>query len=427
MRDATVAGWCLGLATMACVGADWPSYRGPLGNGHSPEMISKSWPQGGPKVLWRVPSRGGFSSMVVADGRVACLELRDFGGADQEAVVVRDAATGKELWARGLGTVKTGDGGQAGASGNDGGDGPRSTPAMSGGRVYTFSAKLVLQCFDAQTGAEAWKHDLAKEFSGRNISWQNAQSPVVEGGLVLAAGGGSGQSLLALDQASGEVRWKAFDETITHATPVVADILGKRHAVFFLKSGLLAVEPGTGKELWRYAFPFTISTAASPVVAGDIVYCSAGYGVGAGAVRISRAGDGYQATEIYRKAGNKPLANHWSTPVLHEGHLYGMFQFKEYGTGPVKCVEVATGEVKWERGGFGPGHVIGIDKHVLALSDAGELVLIRATPSGYIEAGRADVLPGKCWTTPVVSGGHVFARSTQEAVCLDVSAKGAAR
>jgi hypothetical protein len=179
--------------------------------------------------------------------------------------------------------------------------------------------------------------------------------------------------------------------------------------------------------LWRYAFPFSISTAASPVVAGDVVYCSAGYGVGAGAVRISREGAAFKATEIYRKAGNKPLANHWSTPVLHEGHLYGMFQFKEYGTGPVKCVNIVTGDVKWEKNGFGPGHVIGVDQHILALSDAGELVLIKATPSGYEEVVRADVLPGKCWTTPVVAEGHVFARSTQEAVCLDVSVKGASR
>lgn len=426
MTNAGFLSLFLGAST-ACIAADWPSYRGPSGNGHSPEKIARSWPDGGPKALWRVPSRGGFSSMVVANGRVACLELRDFGGADQEALVVRDAATGKELWARGLGTVKTGDGGQAGAAGNDGGDGPRSTPAFSDGRVYSFSAKLVLQCFDARTGTEVWKHDLLKEFAGRNISWQNAQSPVVEGDVVLVAGGGSGQSLLAFDKASGGVRWKSFDETITHATPVVADLLGRRQAVFFLKSGLLAVDPDTGKELWRYAFPFSISTAASPVVAGDVVYCSAGYGVGAGAVRISREGAGFKATEIYRKAGNKPLANHWSTPVLHEGHLYGMFQFKEYGSGPVKCVDVVTGDVKWERPGFGPGHVIAVDKHVLALSDAGELVLIKATPSGYDEVVRADVLPGKCWTTPVVAGGHVFARSTQEAVCLDVSAKGASR
>lgn len=420
-------GVAAGFCAVSLQAADWPSYRGPSGNGHSPEKISRKWPENGPKVLWRVPSRGGFSSFAVAGSKAACLELRAINGVDQEAVVVRDAGTGKELWSAALGTLKINDGGQDGAAGNKGGDGPRSTPALDGGRVYTFSAKLVLQCFDAATGKEVWKHDLTKEFGGRNISWQNAQSPVIEGDLVLVAGGGAGQSLLAFDKKSGEVKWKAFDETMTHATAVVADVLGKRQAIFFVKSGLLAVDPKTGAELWRYAFPFAVSTAASPVVSGDVVYCSAGYGVGAGAVRITREGEAWKATEIYRKTGNKPLANHWSTPVLFDGHLYGMFQFKEYGTGPVKCVDIKTGDVKWEKPGFGPGHVIGVDRHVLALSDSGELVLIEATTSAYTEVARADVLPAKCWTTPVLSGGRVFARSTEEAVCLDVTLQGASR
>ena len=423
--------WCAGLIAGVCViplhAADWPGYRGPSGNGHSPEKISRSWSAEGPKVLWRVPSKGGFSSFVVSGGRAVCLELREFNGVEQESVVARDAGTGKELWAQALGTLKINDGGHDGAAGNKGGDGPRSTPALDGNRVYTYSAKLVLQCFDAATGKEVWKHDLMKEFAGGKISWQNAQSPVVEGDLVLVAGGGAGQSLLAFDKKSGEVKWKAFDETSTHATPVVTEILGQRQAVFFLKSGLLAIDPKSGVELWRYAFPFAVSTAASPVVSGDLVYCSAGYGVGAGAARITRGRGGWKATEVYRKPGNKPLSNHWSTPVLVNGHLFGMFQFKEYGSGPVKCVEAKTGEVKWEKPGFGPGHVIAIDRHVLALSDTGELVLIEAATDAYKEVARADVLPGKCWTTPVVSGGHVFARSTEEAVCLDVAVRGAAR
>ena len=415
------------LAVMGVQAADWPSYRGPLGNGHSPEKISRAWPEGGPKVLWRVPSRGGFSSFAVAGGRAVCLELREFNGVEQEAVVARAADTGKEQWVQPLGTMKINDGGQDGAAGNKGGDGPRSTPALDGGRVYTLSAKLVLQAWDAATGKEVWKHDLVKEFAGRNISWQNAQSPVVEGDLVIVAGGGAGQSLLAFDKKSGEVKWKGFDETMTHSTPVVGEILGQRQAVFFLKSGLLAVDLKTGAELWRYTFPFAVSTAITPVIAGDVVYCSAGYGVGAGAARITREGNAWKATEIYRKPGNKPLANHWSTPVLFDGHLFGMFQFKEYGSGPVKCVDVKTGDVKWEKAGFGPGHVIGIDRHVLALSDSGELVLIEAATGEYKEVARADVLPGKCWTTPVVAGGHVFARSAEEAVCLDVAPRGASR
>jgi outer membrane protein assembly factor BamB len=250
---------------------------------------------------------------------------------------------------------------------------------------------------------------------------------VVDGDVVLVAGGGAGQSLLAFDAGTGAVRWKGFDETMTHSTPLVTEIHGQRQAVFFLKSGLLSVDVKTGAELWRYAFPFAVSTAITPVVSGDVVYCSAGYGVGAGAARITREGGVWKATEIYRKAGNKPLANHWSTPVVFDGHLFGMFQFKEYGTGPVKCVDVKTGEVKWEKNGFGPGHVIGVDRHVLALSDTGELVLIEAATGSYKEVARADVLPGKCWTTPVVAGGRVFARSATEAVCLDVTVQGAGR
>jgi outer membrane protein assembly factor BamB len=204
---------------------------------------------------------------------------------------------------------------------------------------------------------------------------------------------------------------------------VPATILGQRQVIFFLQSGLLAVEPKTGKELWRYAFDYKISTAASPVVSGDIVYCSAGYGVGAGAVRITKEGAGFKASELYRARGNKPLANHWSTPVLKDGFMYGMFQFKEYGKGPVKCVDIQSGEVKWEQEGFGPGHVILAGDQVLALSDAGELVVFDAKPQGYQERARADILEGKCWTTPVLVDGRIYARSTKEAVCLDVSGK----
>lgn len=408
------------LLPLAAAAADWPMYRGPEGTGRTPEKVKVPWPANGPRVAWKVPSTGGFSSFAVASGRAFCLELREVSGAEQEVLVARNADTGAEMWAKPLGTVKIHDGGDDGTPDNKGGDGPRSSPAADGSRVYAFSSRLVLSAFDAKSGNELWKHDLIREFQGQNISWQNAQSPVVEAGKVLVAGGGNGQALLAFDAKSGEVAWKGFSDTITHATPVVGTIGGKRQAVFFLKSGLVAVDPAKGTELWRYAFPFKVSTAASPVIAGDIVYCSAGYGVGAGAVKVAKDGAGWTATEVYRKAGNKPLANHWSTPVLHDGHLYGMFQFKEYGSGPVKCVDIATGDVKWEKAGFGPGQVIGSGADVLALTDAGELVVFGASPKAYEEKARAKVLDGKCWTTPVVANGRVFARSTKEAVCLEL-------
>ena len=400
--------------------ADWPQYRGALTNGATPEKILKPWTGAAPKLLWKVPSEGGFSSFAVAGTRAFTLSLKEIDGAKQESVVAHDAATGKELWAAALSFAKYDGGGNDGTPDNKGGDGPRSTPAIVGSNVIVLSSQLTLACFDGANGNVVWKKDLLKEHGGRNIQWQSAASPMLAGGLLYVAGGGPGESLLAIDPKDGSVVWKAFDEKMTHATPVATNILGQPQIVFFLQSGLLAVEPKTGKELWRYTFPYKISTAASPVVSGDIVYCSAGYDVGAGAVKITKEGLGFKATEIYRFRGNKPLANHWSTPVLKDGYLYGMFQFKEYGGGPVKCVDIKDGSVKWEQPGFGPGHVILAGDQMLALSDAGELVLISAQPTGYKEIARAKVVDGKCWTTPVLANGRIYVRSTREAACYEV-------
>ncbi len=410
-------------AALPAMAADWPQYRGSLTNGVTAEKVGALWKSGATKQVWKVPSEGGFSSFTVAGARLFTLALKEAEGAKQESIVAMDAATGKELWFAPLNFPKYDGGGDAGTKENKGGDGPRSTPSVDGGFVYAYSSQMALRCYDAASGKEVWNRDVLKGHAGRNIRWQNATSPLLEGGLLYVAGGGAGESILALNPKDGSVVWKAFDEQMTHATPVAATVLGQRQVIFFLQSGLLAVEPKTGKELWRYAFEYKVSTAASPVVSGDVVYCSAGYGVGAGAVRISKEGAGFKATELYRIRGDKPLANHWSTPVVKDGFLYGMFQFKQYGEGPVKCVNIATGEVKWEKPGFGPGNVILAGDKVLALSDAGELVLIDATPSGYKEVARADILDGKCWTTPVLANGRIYARSTTEAVCIDVSGR----
>ena len=399
---------------------DWPQYRGPLTTGATPEKILKPWTGAAPKLLWKVPSEGGFSSFAVAGTRAFTLSLKEIDGAKQESVVAHDAATGKELWAAPLNFAKYDGGGNDGTGDNKGGDGPRSTPTIVGSNVIVLSSQLTLACFDGTSGNVVWKKDLLKEHGGRNIQWQSAASPMLAGGLIYVAGGGPGESLLAIDPKDGSVVWKAFDEKMTHATPVATNILGQPQIVFFVQSGLLAVEPKTGKELWRYAFPYKISTAASPVVSGDIVYCSAGYDVGAGAVKITKEGSAFKATEIYRFRGNKPLANHWSTPVLRDGYLYGMFQFKEYGGGPVKCVDIKDGSVKWEQPGFGPGHVILAGDQMLALSDTGELVLIAAQPTGYKELARAKVVDGKCWTTPVLANGRIYVRSVREAACYEV-------
>jgi outer membrane protein assembly factor BamB len=402
--------------------ADWPQYRGPNHDGKSPESVAP-WPAAGPKIAWKIPTPTGFSSFAVSGGKAFTLVRREMDGADREVCLALEAVSGKELWATPVGIAKYQGGGDDGKSPNKGGDGPRSTPSIAGDRVLVFNAQLRLVDLDAATGKEVWAKELIKEFKGANIGWENAASPLVDGELVFVAGGGSGAAFLAFHIKDGTVAWQSGEEKITHASPVAATIAGTRQIIFFMQSGLVAVAADSGKELWRYAFPYRVSTAASPVVGGDIVYCSAGYGVGSAAVKITKADAGFTVTELWRLKGDKPVASHWSTPIFHDGHLYGMFSFKEYGDGPLKCVELATGQVKWEKPGFGPGNVTLASNRLIALSDAGEVVLVEAKPDAYAEVARAKVLDGKCWSTPTLSGGRIYVRSTKEGVCLDAAGK----
>jgi outer membrane protein assembly factor BamB len=407
------------VLTAVCL-ADWPQYRGVHHNGISTEAVSK-WPSDGPRALWRVPAPDGFSSFTTGNGRVFTIVGRNIDGAPREVCVALDESTGKELWAAPVGVAKYDGGGDSGTENNKGGDGPRSTPSVDGDRVYVLSGQLYLACLESATGKEIWSKNLLKDYAGRNITWQNAASPLVEGDLVFVAGGGPGQSLLAFNKNNGQLAWKGQDDKMTHATPIATTILDKRQIIFFTQSGLVSVTPESGEVLWRYTFPYKVSTAASPVVAGQIVYCAAGYGVGAGAVKVTKSGDSFSAKELWRSTGNQPVANHWSTPVYRDGHLYGMFSFKEYGSGPLKCVEVATGKVVWEKPGFGAGNVILAGNRVLALADDGQLILVEANPKEYQEVARAKVVSGKCWSTPIVSNGRIYLRSTKEAVCLQSS------
>jgi outer membrane protein assembly factor BamB len=409
---------CLGLASSTLAG-DWPQYRGPELNGISTEKVDVKWAAGGPKTAWKIEATGGFSSFAVAGGR--CFTLVSRNG--KEVCIAVDAKTGKEQWAVEVDDAKYQGGGDSGTPDNKGGDGPRSTPTVAGGIVYTYSQGLNLHALDAATGRKVWQHSIANEFAGRNISWKNASSPVVEGGLVIVGGGGPGQSLLAFDAKSGAVAWKTGDEMMTHGMPTVATIHGVRQVIFFLKSGLVAVSPKDGKELWRQAFPFNVSTAIMPVVADDIVYCSAGYGVGGGAYRIAKSGAGFKSSELWRTPGDKDVANHWSTPVHHNGHLYGMFSFKKYGSGPLKCVDLKTGKIAWEQQGFGAGNVTLVNGKLLALADDGNLVVVEAMPAGYKEVARHKAIAGKCWSTPAYSDGRIYLRSTKEGVCLDPAGK----
>lgn len=414
IESAVLGAMCMAWAGSAAYAAEWPQYRGPNQDGISTEKASVGWKADGPATVWRVPMSRGFSSYAVSGGKVFTQVISTNSGSPLEVCVALDAATGKQLWSTDIGVGK-------GYSGGGEGDGPRSTPTVSDGMVCLLSPALVVYGLDAATGSKVWSRDLMKEHAGRNIGWNSAASVVVDGDLAFVAGGGPGESLLALNRKTGAVVWKAHDEMMTHSTPVAATILGARQIIFFVQSGLLAVAPADGKVLWRFPFRYNVSTAISPVVSGDIVYCSAGYDVGGAACRIAKEGDGFAAKQLWAIPGNALVANHWSTPVCKDGYLYGMFSFKQLKTGPLKCVELATGAIKWTQSGFGQGNVILVGDKVLALADSGQLVLVEATPDAYKEDQRTQAVAGKCWSTPAFSNGRLYVRSVSEGACLEVA------
>jgi len=411
-----------GALSFTAVAADWPQFRGPNHDGSSPEHILTVWPAAGLKQIWKRPMADGFSGITVADGRAFTLETRETNGGPQETCVAMDANTGRELWAAPLGGFKYDEGGDKGTPDNDGGDGPRSTPACDGGKVYAYTSGMKLSCMDAATGRQVWACDMIREHAGRNIPWQCAASPMIDGDLLFVAGGGTGQALLAFDKNDGRVVWKGQDDLMTQSTPVAATILGVRQVIFLTQKGLVSVAPATGAVLWRFPFRFKVSTAISPVVCGDIVYASAAYGVGTSACKISKTEHGLAAARLWSQPAGV-LANHWSTPVYSEGYIYGISGQGKFGSAPLVCVNAATGKVLWSHDGFGPGGCALADGCVLVLSDAGDLALVKATPAGYNEIARCHALAGKCWNSPSISQGRIYARSTREGACLDVSVK----
>ena len=400
--------------------ADWPQYRGPNHDGKSPDPIRTDWSAQAPRVVWKAPLGLSLGTFAVV-GDKAYIMVSKGGDEGLQCLGVND---GKEQWFAPVGRT---------INDRQGGNGPRTTPMVVGDKVYALGTYFNLVCVNAADGKPVWTKDLAKEYGAQNETqgikeWGNAASPIVEGDLVIVPGGGrNGQTFLAFDRNSGELKWKAGSERVTHATPTPATIHGVRQIIFFTHSGLVSIEPKSGKELWREAFPWNVSTASAPVVGGkdgDVVYCAAAYTVGSAAFKISKDGEKFSAKQLWRLKGNDN-GNHWMTPVHHDGHVYGLYGHRRKGDAKLECREIETGDVKWSElapAGAG-GAVTMAGKHLVVQHEDGKIVLVEATPEAYKKVAETQPLKGKAWSMAVPAGGRLFVRTDKEAACLDVAAE----
>lgn len=406
----------LSVAAGLATAADWPRYRGPAGDGVAEDAKLEKLTI---TQVWKNPVGDAFGQIAVVGEKALLMAER---GADEFCVCL-NAATGKEIWATRIDkSIKDGNG-----------NGPRSTPNIDGKMVYVLGTNLKVSCLDLETGKEVWKHDLVAEHGAKVQMWGSASSPVVIDDLVLVTGGGAGKGISAFKKDTGALAWAKTNETQTHATPTVAKIKDKVQAICLMKSGLVSVDPANGNVLWTLPIAKAGSAGAvapSPIVGGkdgDIVYWSIGYSVGSGACKVAQNGGKWTATELWNTPGNA-LQTTWSTAVYRDGFVYGLFGHAD-NNGPLACVDILTGKVKWNKAGFGSqgGVALSGDK-LLVQTVKGELVLVSATPDAFKELDRKTILKAKDWTAPTLANGMIFSRNTSaqqggnaaEIVCFKV-------
>jgi outer membrane protein assembly factor BamB len=403
-----LAACLLGGLVFPAAAGDWPQFRGPARDGTSPEKgLLATWPAKGPPLVWDLKVGEGYSGPAVAGERLILFHRVE----NKEVVECLSAVDGKKSWKYAYATTYQDQIGK--------GDGPRSTPVISGKWVYTLGAEGLLHCFELASGKKVWARALNKEYKVKQNWFGVGTTPLVEGGLVILNVGGEGAGIVALAADTGKEKWKATTDDASYASPVAATIDGARQVIFLTRAGVVSLNPKDGKvrfkKPWRSRESASVN-AASPVVVKDLVFVSASYETGALLLKVGKD----RAREVWKS--DEVLSCHYETPVYHDGFLYGFDGRQENGA-RLRCVELKTGKVRWTKEDFGCGSMILADKKLIILTEAGDLVLAEPTPAGYKERARATVLTGPCRAPIALANGRLYARDAKRLVCLDLKKK----
>ena len=425
----TIAAFCLCFsavpvtrsANMAPSTSDWPQWRGPERNGISQETgLLKQWPAEGPKLLWQVNDIGdGYSTPSVVGTRIFLMSNR---GMENEFVQALSTQDGKPIWTTRVGNV-----------GNPNQNPPypkaRSTPTVDGDFIYALGSDGDLACLEAKSGKIRWQKNIRKEFGGEPGEWAYAESPLVDGDVVVVTPGGAQATIVALNKKTGAVIWKSAvpgGDPAGYASAIVVQGGGRKQYVQCLSKGMVGVDAKTGQFLWRNkevakgpAQYFT------PVARGEHVYGGA-LGVGGVLVRLKPDGGGVVAEQVYFTRG---LPNGLGGAVLVGEHLYGT----DIAVGPLVAVEFTTGKVKWKTESIGRVSIAYADG-LLYLHDLnGDVALVEATPEGYRQKGRftppaqptkkqAGPFPEGAFAYPVIANGRLYIRDLGTLWAYDIKA-----
>jgi len=428
-------------------GSDWPRFLGPNGDATSPETgLLDGWGKEGPPLDWSREVGTGYGAPSVRESRLV-LHHR-MGPA--EIVEAMDAVTGKTEWRHGYPSAYVDPYGYN--------NGPRCTPLLTEDYCYTFGAEGRLLCLGLKTGTVVWQRETARDWTIPEAFFGVGSTPVLEGNrLIVMVGGQPNSGVVALDPDTGKTLWESVGKDnwegvpkkgwpgeapvvwseawkqASYSSPVAATIHGQRHILCLMRQGLVSLNPTNGHVNFSFWFQSRVNesvNAMNPVVQDDLILISGAY-YKVGSVLLRVAPDGASAEEIWR---NTSLEQHWMTPLLVEGNLYA-FSGRNEPDAELRCVEFATGELKWNRNerwathsskqpdAYGRGSGIRADGKFIVLGEGGLLGLFRFHPSMAEELARHQVpaLHYPCWAAPVLSRGRVYLRSEDHLVCYNLT------
>jgi outer membrane protein assembly factor BamB len=384
---------------IAARAADWPGFRGPARDGTvSGVRIATDWSASPPVELWRRPVGPGWSSFAVDGGLFYTQEQRG----EDEIVACYRTTTGEPVWMHRD---------EARFWEANAGPGPRATPTLSGGRVYSFGATGILNVLDASDGSPVWSRDAASDTGAEAPYWGFSSSPLVVDDVVIVAVGGQ---LVGYDRVSGEPRWLGPAGESGYSSPHLATIDGVTQILLLNGAGALGALPADGTVLWEHPWPGDGIVQPGLTPDGDLLIGTGsgmGDGIGAGVQRftVAKGLGGWTVEERWTSKGLKPYFNDF---VVHEGHAFG------FDGGILACIDLADGERCWKGGRYGHGQLVLLADQgiLLVISEKGELALVAASPEGFSELTRLPAIEGKTWNHPVLVDDLLLVRNGQEMV-----------
>ncbi|HEX6185015.1 MAG TPA: PQQ-binding-like beta-propeller repeat protein [Pyrinomonadaceae bacterium] len=389
--------------------AEWPQWRGPNRDGLAAGVAPPSaWPKE-LKQGWRVTVGIGHSSPVVTGGVVYQFARQG----EEEVLLALDAATGKELWR--AGAVPAPYTVNPAASGH--GKGPKSTPVVANGRVFTLGIAGLLSAHDAKTGRLIWRKDFSKQFPVTSPLYGTSMSPIVVGDLLVAHVGGHDKgALTAFDAATGAVKWTYDADGPAYSSPVLLTSGGERQIVTFTQKELVAVSAANGQLLWKLPAKTAYDTNCNtPVVYKDTVVVSLEE-QGLVALRPTREGGKWAAKEVWRNAENELYMN---TPVVHGSTLYGLSTRKK---GQFFAVDAATGKTLWQ----GPGRmgenasIVNLGGTLVALTNDAVLYVLPSGAASFAPSAQYTVATSQTWAHPVVLGDQLLIKDETTLAALSL-------